>query len=370
MDLLSNLGLGFAVALSPTNLLFCCVGVFVGTLIGVLPGLGAIAAVSVLLPVTFHLEPTTALVMLSGIYYGAQYGGSTASILLNLPGTPASAVTCLDGYPMALQGRAGVALLATTVASFVGSTLGIVALAAFAPALANIALAFGPADFFAVMLLGLVVSVTVAQGPPLNGLAMVCIGVLLGLAGADMETGTLRYTFGLDGLMDGFNLVAIAMGFFGIAEVIGSIEEARTRGRPNRVKFADMLPTRDDMRRSVWPTLRGGAIGGLLGTLPGAGPTISSFISYSIEKKVARDPSRFGKGAIEGIASPEAANNAAAQTGFVPTLTMGIPGDAVMALMLGALISTGSSRGRHWSRSTPACSGDWWSASGSATSCC
>jgi putative tricarboxylic transport membrane protein len=346
MDIVSNLVMGFGVAFTPENLMYCFFGVFLGTLIGVLPGVGALAAVSMLLPVTFYIEPTAALVMLAGVYYGSEYGGSIASILLNLPGTPAAAVTCLDGYPMAQNGRAGVALFVTAVASFCGASVGIIVLTAFAPALAQVALSFGPTEYFAVMVLGLIAAASVSQGSPIKGITMVCFGVLIGMVGTDINTGIPRYTFGLPFLYDGISLVALAMGLFGISEVIASIRMRKSQKQmaPD-VTFRSMLPTREDMRRFAMPALRGTGIGSFFGALPGTGQTIASFIAYAVEKRVARDPGRFGKGAIEGVVSPEAANNAAAQTAFIPTLTMAIPGSATMALMLGALLIHGITPG-------------------------
>jgi len=279
--------------------------------------------------------------MLAGVYYGAQYGGSTAAILLNLPGTPSSAVTCLDGYPMAKQGRAGVALFMVTIASFIGSMLGIMALVAFAPGIAEIGLLFGAAEYFSIMLLGLIAAATLAAGSPIKGLAMVLFGLLLGTVGTDVNSGVPRFDFGIPELMDAISLVALAMALFGIAELISSVNLKRDGEVKVKITLRSMLPTREDVRQSVRPMLRGSGIGGFMGALPGTGPSIASFMSYAIEKKVAKDPSRFGKGAIEGIAAPEASNNAAAQTAFVPTLSLGIPGDAVMALMLGALIIHG-----------------------------
>jgi len=341
MDIANGLLLGLQTAMQPEILLYCFIGVFLGTLIGVLPGIGALAAISLLLPITFHLEPVAAIVMLAGVYYGAQYGGSTAAILLNLPGTPSSAVTCLDGYPMAKQGRAGVALFMTTVASFIGSMLGIMALVAFAPGIAEIGLLFGAAEYFSIMLLGLIAAATLAAGSPIKGLAMVLFGLLLGTVGTDVNSGVPRFDFGIPELMDAISLVALAMALFGIAELISSVNLKRDGEVKVKITLRSMLPTREDVRQSVRPMLRGSGIGGFMGALPGTGPSIASFMSYAIEKKVAKDPSRFGKGAIEGIAAPEASNNAAAQTAFVPTLSLGIPGDAVMALMLGALIIHG-----------------------------
>jgi putative tricarboxylic transport membrane protein len=346
MELLANLALGFDTAFSAQNLLYCFLGVFLGTFIGVLPGIGSLATIALLLPITFHLPSTSALIMLAGIYYGSVYGGSTASILLNLPGTPSTAVTCLDGYPMSRQGRAGVALFGTTIASFFGASFGIIILTLFAPAIAEFALRFGPAEYFAMMLLGLIAASTLSSGSPAKGIAMVVLGLILGIVGTDVNSGVLRFTFGIPELSDGFSLVAIAMGLFGVSEVIASIDRMRRGGIPTqKIGFRDMWPTRDDWRRSWFPMMRGTGVGAFFGALPGAGGTIAAFMSYAIEKKVADDPSRFGKGAIEGIMGPEAANNAACNTAFIPTLTLGIPGDVVMALMLGALMIHGIAPG-------------------------
>lgn len=344
MELIDNMVLGFTTAFSPINLVYCFAGVFLGTFIGVLPGIGSLAAVAMLLPISFHLEPLSALVMLAGVYYGAEYGGSTASILLNLPGTPSSAVTCLDGYPMAKQGRAGVALFTTTVASFYGAIVGIVLLSAFAGILAKVAMAFGAAEYFAVMLLGLVAAAAIGRSSPIKGIAMVFVGILLGTVGTDLNTGAERFTFGLFELFDGISIIALAMGLFGFSEIIASVRSPR-RAVDGRVTLRSMLPTSADMKTSFMPMTRGSIIGSLLGAMPGTGQTIASFMSYAVEKRVSRNPEKFGTGAIEGIASPEAANNAAAQTAFVPTLTMGIPGSATMALMLGALMMHGIAPG-------------------------
>lgn len=341
MDIAQGLLTGLQEAMQPMMLLYCFIGVFIGTLIGVLPGIGAMATISLLLPVTYHIPPTAAIIMLAGVYYGAQYGGSTASILLNLPGTPSSAVACLDGYPMSKQGRAGVALFMTTIASFVGSMLGIAILAVFAPSIAEMGLKFGPAEYFAMMMLGLIAASTLASGSPIKGLAMVVLGLLLGTVGTDINSGQPRFNFDVPELMDGINIVALAMGLFGIAEVVGSVNQPREGQVTEKISFRSMLPTRKDWKDSTMPMLRGTGIGSFFGALPGTGASIAAFMAYAVEKKVARDPSRFGKGAIEGITAPESANNAAAQTAFVPTLSLGIPGDAVMALMLGALIIHG-----------------------------
>ena len=344
-DIAGNIAVGLQTATQPINLIYCFIGVTLGMLVGVLPGIGALTAVSLLLPITFHLDPTAAIVMLAGVFYGTTYGGSTAAILLNLPGTPSSAVTCMDGYPMARQGRAGVALFMTTIASFVGGSIGIAIIMLFSPAIAQLAIAFGPAEYFSVMLLGLVAASTISVGSPIKGLAMVIVGILLGLVGLDIITGLPRFTFGQLGLYEGLRLIAIAMGIFGLAEVIATIGSGDRAGPRQRVTLASMVPTRDDARRSVRPMLRGSALGAFLGALPGVGGVIAAFMAYAVERRVAREPDRFGKGAIEGITAPEAANNAADQTAFIPTLTLGIPGNVVMALMIGALIIHGITPG-------------------------
>lgn len=346
MDFFGNLSLGLHTALSLSNLFFCFVGVFLGTLLGVIPGVGVLAAISMLFPITFHMEVTSALIMLAGIWYGTSYGGSTASILLNVPGTPANAVVCLDGYPMAQKGRGAVALFMTTVASFVGGSIGIVILTLFAPVIAQYALSMGPAEYFSLMLLGLIAATGIADGSAVKGFVMVMLGIFLGSIGTDVYTGTQRFAFGIPELGDGISLVALAMGVFGVAELIISVGSVKA----NRFKSSDltlraMKPTRDDMRRSWFPMLRGSSIGSFFGALPGTGPSLAAFIAYAVEKRSSKDPSRFGKGAIEGVMAPESANNAADQTSFIPTLALGIPGSPTMALMLGALIIHGVTPG-------------------------
>lgn len=346
MDIFSNISLGFETALSLENLLYCFLGVFLGTLVGVIPGIGHLAAMSLLFPLTFYLDPTTALIMLAGIWYGSSYGGNTASILLNIPGSPANAVTCLDGYPMARQGRGGVALLMTTVASFIGGSIGIMLLMMFAPVIASYALQFGSAEYFSLMILGLVAASTISEGSAVKGLAMVVLGIMFGTVGADIYTGTPRFSFGVLELTDAINLVALAMGIFGVAEIIGSVRKIKVGDiDPESVKLKAMKPTRDDLRRSWAPMARGSGIGAFFGTLPGTGPSVAAFMSYAVEKRVAKEPERFGKGAIEGIMAPESANNSADQTSFIPTLSLGIPGSPTMALMLGALMIHGISPG-------------------------
>nr|WP_205520766.1 tripartite tricarboxylate transporter permease [Propylenella binzhouense] len=333
--------LGFEVALTGTNLAYCFLGVLLGTAIGVLPGIGALAAVSMLLPVTFYLHPTTALILLAGVYYGAEYGGSTASILLRLPGTPASAITCLDGYPMAKQGKAGVALFTTSVGSFIGGSLGIILMMVLTPAIMTMSLAFGPAEYFAIILLGLVAAGTATGGSVVKGLMMIVFGLLVGCIGTDLNTGVVRYDLGFYELQDGINMVVLAMGLFGVSEVIASIDRPGGEIVQRRISLRSMIPSRAEWRQAYPAILRGSAIGAFFGPLPGTGPSLASFMSYLVEKRIARDPSRFGKGAIEGVASPEAANNAAVQTAFIPTLALGIPGTATTAILLGAMMVHG-----------------------------
>lgn len=342
MEMLSNFGLGLATAITPEALLFCFIGVTVGTFVGVLPGVGAMAAISLALPMTYHLDPTYALIMLAGIFYGSQYGGSTASILLNLPGSITNAVTCLDGYPMAQKGKAGVALFVTAIASFIGSSFAIVIVMGFAPVIAEAALNFSSYEYFAVMLMGLIAASTLSSGSPTKGLAAVILGVTIGIAGTDVTSGQYRFTFGLQGLSDGVNLVAIAMGLFGISEIVTNIGRGPgERGVIGKVTLRSMFPSREEWRHFWGPAGRGSVVGSAIGALPGIGPVLSAFMAYLLEKKISREPSKFGQGAIEGITAPEAANNAAVQAGFIPTLSLGIPGDAVMALMLGAMMIHG-----------------------------
>ncbi|MCE5975003.1 tripartite tricarboxylate transporter permease [Sinirhodobacter sp. WL0062] len=344
--MLENLTLGFSVALSLGGLLYCLLGVVLGTVVGVLPGLGVMATLAILMPITFHLDAVHALIMLSGIYYGAAYGGSTASILLNLPGTANTAITCLDGYPMAQQGRAGVALMMTAVASFIGSILGLLILAFCAPILARVALNFGSPEYFTLMVLGLLAAGMLSKGSQLRSVAAIFIGLFLGIVGTDISTGVQRFTFDLPELYTGLPLVAISLGLFGLPEVIANA--GRKDNAPQmvgKITMRSMMPTREDLRRSTMPMLRGSAIGSFFGALPGTGSLIASFASYVVEKKSHRDPSIFGHGAIEGITGPEAANNAATQTAFIPTLTLGVPGDAIMAMMLGVMLIHGVAPG-------------------------
>ena len=333
--------MGLQVASDPTILWYCFFGVFLGTAVGVLPGIGALAAISLLLPMTYHMSPTSAIVMLAGVYYGSQYGGSTASILMNLPGGPASAVTCLDGYPMARQGKAGIALFITTIASLFGAMFGLVLLVLFSPLIAEIGLKFGPAELFSMMVMGLVAASSMGSGSPIKGLAMVVMGVLLGMVGTDVNSGAARFTLDIPELMDGINLVALAMGLFGVAEVVRGIHGQDDTKKVEKITLRSMVPSKQEMNRSYPAMFRGSVLGSALGALPGVGPSIAAFMSYAVEKKVAKNPAEFGHGAVQGISAPESANNAAAQTAFVPSLSLGIPGDAVMAIMLGALIIHG-----------------------------
>ena len=344
MELIDNLALGFSVALSLQNVLYCFVGVLLGTLIGVLPGLGPIATIAMLLPITFGLPPVSALIMLSGIYYGAQYGGSTTAILINLPGESSSVVTAIDGHQMAKKGRAGAALATAALGSFFAGTVATFLLAVFAPPLAELALQFGPAEYFSLMVLGLIASVTLASGSVVKAIAMIVLGLLLGLSGQDIYTGAPRFTFDLPELSDGFDFVALAMGMFGISEIVRNLEDEHQRSLV-AAKVKSLMLTREEFRRIIGPVLRGTALGSFLGILPGGGAMLSSFASYSIEKKISKTPREFGRGAIEGVAGPESANNAGAQTSFIPMLTLGIPSNPVMALMIGALIIQGITPG-------------------------
>ena len=340
MELIAHLLLGLQTAATLANLFYCFIGVFLGTAIGVLPGLGPTATIAMLLPVTFVLPPVTALIMLAGIYYGSQYGGSTTSILVNLPGEAASVVTTLDGYQMAKQGKAGAALAASAIGSFFAGTVATFLIAGFGPPLAAIALKFGPAEFFSLMVLGLVASVVLAQGSLLHAIGMVILGLLLGLIGTDVNSGTQRFTFGIDELADGIGFVTVAMGMFGLGEIIRNLENEEQRSVMVK-KITGLWPTREDFKRMVAPILRGTIIGSALGILPGSGSILGSFAAYSIEKKVSKNRAEFGKGAIEGVAAPESANNAGAQTSFIPLLTLGIPSNPVSALMVGAMIIHG-----------------------------
>jgi putative tricarboxylic transport membrane protein len=340
MELLSNLALGFGVALHWNNILYCFVGVLLGTLIGVLPGIGPIATISMLLPATFVLPPVSALIMLAGIYYGAQYGGSTTAILVNLPGEVSSVVTCLDGYQMARKGQAGKALGIAALGSFFAGSVATVLIAGFAPPLAELALKFGPADYFSLMVLGLIAAVVLAHGSIIKAIAMIVLGLLLGLLGTDVNSGVARYSFGLPELIDGLGIGTVAMGMFGFSEIVRNLEQGEKREVFTK-SITGLLPNWSDIKQAFPATIRGTMLGSMLGILPGGGPVLGAFSAYTLEKKLAKDPSRFGKGAIEGVAGPESANNAAAQTSFIPLLTLGIPSNPVMALMIGAMIIHG-----------------------------
>jgi putative tricarboxylic transport membrane protein len=345
MDLIANLGLGLSVAFTPINVLFCFIGAMVGTLIGVLPGIGPLATMAMLLPITFTLPPTTAIIMLAGIYYGSQYGGSTTAILVNIPGESSAVVTCLDGHQMARQGRAGAALAVAAIGSFFAGCVVMVVIALAAPPLSAIALKFAAPEYFSLMVVGLVGAVVLAHGSVLKAIGVVLVGLLLGLVGTDITSGALRYTFGIQNLADGVGVVAVAMGLFGLTEVIANLESPADSREIVSQKVTGLMPTRADLRAAFPAMVRGTAIGSALGVLPGGGALLSSFTSYVVEKKVAQDPSRFGRGAIEGVAGPESANNAGAQASFIPMLTLGIPSNAVMAMMIGALLIQGIAPG-------------------------
>lgn len=344
MNLLSDLSLGFATAFSLHNLGYCFTGALVGTLIGVLPGLGPVATIAILLPLTFGLDPTTALIMLAGIFYGAQYGSSTTAILINLPGEASSVVTAIDGYQLARQGMAGKALATAALGSFFAGCMATLVIATMGPILSSVALSFGPAEYFSLMLLGLIASVALASGSVVKALAMIVVGVLLGLVGQDLTTGAPRLTYGSSYLLDGFDFVAIAMGLFGLAEIMNNLEDGSERETSVK-KVGKLLLSREEFRSIIGPVLRGTFTGSVLGILPGGGATIGAFSAYILEKRLSKTPERFGQGALEGVAAPESANNAGAQTSFIPLLTLGIPANATMAMMAGALILHGITPG-------------------------
>jgi len=336
MELFSHLALGFSVALTPVNALYALVGVLLGTLIGVLPGIGPVATIAMLLPTTYALQPVSALIMLAGIYYGAQYGGSTTSILINMPGESSSVVTFLDGHQMARKGQAGAALAVAALGSFFAGTVATVLVAAVSVPLSELALKFGPAEYFSLMVLGLLGAVVLAHGSLVKAIAMIILGLLLGIVGTDVNSGAARFAFGIPELTDGIGVVVVAMGLFGFAEIITNLESTEKR-EIVATKVKGLWLTKEQFRQA-WPAvLRGTGLGSVLGVLPGGGAMLSSFASYTLEKKIAKDPSQFGKGAIQGVAGPESANNAGAQTSFIPLLTLGIPENAVMALMVGAM---------------------------------
>ncbi len=347
--MLANLGVGLTAVLAiepvtllghtlslPMNVVYCMLGALIGTLIGVLPGIGPVATIAMLLPATFTLPPLGGLIMLSGIYYGAQYGGSTTAILVNLPGEMASVVTCIDGYQMARRGRAGVALAAAALGSFAAGCVGTLLLAAFAPPLAEVAFRFGPAEYSSLIVMGLFGAIALSSGAVLKSIAMILLGLLLGIVGTDVNTGVTRFAFGISALFDGIGFVVVAMGVFGFADVIGNLERGESREVFTKA-VGGLFPSGADLKRMIAPTLRGTALGSALGILPGGGAVLASFGAYAMEKKVGRNRAELGHGAIEGVAAPESANNAAAQTSFIPLLTLGLPANAVMALMVGAM---------------------------------
>jgi putative tricarboxylic transport membrane protein len=336
MDLLQHLALGLSVALTPINIVYALVGVLLGTLIGVLPGIGPVATIAMLLPTTYALQPVSALIMLAGIYYGAQYGGSTTAILVNMPGESSSVVTCLDGHQMARRGQAGAALATAALSSFFAGTIATILVAAFSPPLTALALKFGPAEYFSLMVLGLIGAVVLAHGSLVKAIAMIILGLLLGIVGTDVNSGVQRFNFGIPELSDGIGVVVVAMGLFGFAEIINNLESTEKRQIVTS-KLKGLWISKEQFKRA-WPAvLRGTGIGSVLGVLPGGGAMLSAFAAYSVEKKISDDPSQFGKGAIQGVAGPESANNAGAQTSFIPLLTLGIPENAVMAMMVGAM---------------------------------
>ncbi len=338
---LLDLYYGFSVALQPNHLMWSVVGVLIGNLIGVLPGMGALTTISMLLPLTYVIAPVPAILMLAGIFYGSQYGGAIGAILLNLPSHPPHAVTCLDGYPMTLKGRGGAALGVTMMSSFFAASVGIIVMIFLSPLLVQVAFKFGPSEICSIMLLGLLAGATMSRGSPLKGIAMTLFGMLCGVVGTDINTGGFRYTMGFVELSDGVELGALTMGLFGIADFLTNVNRHGVKPPKANVRMRDMRPTRAELKQSIMPMLRGTAVGTLFGAMPGTGPTITTFIAYALERKVSKTPERFGHGAIEGVAAPEAASHSKTQVDFIPTMSLGIPGDAVMALLLGALIIKG-----------------------------
>jgi TctA family transporter len=354
MELINNLLLGFHTALTFQNLIYAFLGCLLGTLIGVLPGLGPVTTIAMLLPSIYSLDATPALIMLAGIYYGAQYGGSTTAILINVPGESSSVVTALDGYQMARQGRAGAALAVAGLGSFFAGCVGTIVIAAFAPPLTEVAFKFGPAEYFSLMVLGLIGAVVLASGSLVKAIAMILLGLLLGQINTDVISGTPRYSFDIPELTDGINFVVVAMGVFGFGEIIANLGQPAEHREIFTKEVKGLWPTKEDFKQSAPAVLRGTALGAILGILPGGGALLSSFASYTLEKKISKDPSRFGKGAIQGVAGPESANNAGAQTSFIPMLTLGIPPNPVMALMVGAMTIKGIQPGPQVMTSNPA----------------
>ena len=342
---LVDLWYGFGVALEPHNLMWSFFGVLVGNLIGVLPGMGALSAISILLPLTYTMKAVPAFLMLAGIFYGSMYGGAIGAILLNLPSHPPHAVTCLDGYPMTQQGKGGTALGITMIASFFAASFGITVMVFASPLLVEAALQFGPTEIFSIMLLGLVAGGTMARGSPLKGVAMTVMGLLIGCVGTDVNSGAVRFSFGFPELTDRVELVALALGMFGVADFLRSVNRTKFIGTETKVRLRDMRPSRSELKQAFLPMLRGTLVGTLFGAMPGTGPTITTFIAYAFERRISKTPERFGHGALEGVASPEAASHSKTQVDFIPTMSLGIPGDAVMALLLGALMIQGIAPG-------------------------
>jgi TctA family transporter len=338
---LTDLWYGFGVAFELHNLMWSFFGVLVGNLIGVLPGMGALSAISILLPLTYVMHPVPAIMMLAGIFYGSQYGGAIGAILLNLPSHPPHAVTCLDGYPLTKQGKGGTALGITMIASFFAASVGILVMVFFSPLLVEIAFKFGPTEIFSIMLLGLIAGSTMSRGSPLKGIAMTLFGLLCGVVGTDVNTGTIRLSFGILDLSDGLELVAIAMGLFGVADFIMSVNRMAIIGTGTKLRLRDMRPSAAELKEAFFPLVRGTLVGTIFGAMPGTGPTITTFIAYALERKISKTPERFGTGMLAGVASPEASSHSKTQVDFIPTMSLGIPGDAVMALILGGLLIQG-----------------------------
>ncbi|MDE2457516.1 MAG: tripartite tricarboxylate transporter permease [Burkholderiales bacterium] len=338
---LMDLWFGFGIAVEPHNLMWSVFGVLIGNLIGVLPGMGALSTISMLLPLTYVIPPVPAILMLAGIFYGSQYGGAIGAILLNLPSHPPHAVTCIDGYPMTKAGKGGTALGITMMSSFFAASVGITVMVFLSPLLVAVAFKFGPSDICSIMMLGLLTGATMSRGSPLKGIAMTLFGLICGVVGTDVTSGTVRYAFNIPELSDGVDLGALCMGLFGIADFLMSVNRHTAKPSDAKVSMRDMRPSRAEMKQAFWPMVRGTLVGTLFGAMPGTGPTITTFIAYALERKIAKDPSRFGKGALEGVAAPEAASHSKTQVDFIPTMSLGIPGDVVMALILGALIIKG-----------------------------
>ncbi|MGS1007480.1 tripartite tricarboxylate transporter permease [Achromobacter anxifer] len=338
---LMDLWYGFGVAFQWHNLMWSFFGVLVGNLIGVLPGMGALSAISILLPLTYVMHPVPAILMLAGIFYGSQYGGAIGAILLNLPSHPPHAVTCLDGYPLTKQGKGGTALGITMICSFFAASVGIIVMIFASPLLVEVAFKFGPTEIFSIMLLGLLAGATMSRGSPLKGVAMTLFGLMCGVVGTDVNTGTIRFSFGLLDLSDGLELVAISMGLFGVADFLMSVNRMTIIGSGAKLRLRDMRPSKQELKTAFWPMVRGTAVGTLFGAMPGTGPTITTFVAYALERKISKTPEKFGTGMIAGVASPEASSHSKTQVDFIPTMSLGIPGDAVMALILGALLIQG-----------------------------